>query len=156
MDTSPFCGVTDTSVLDFWWHLLWFQSQSGQPHSCLAEAYIFHSPWDSRLVQHPLASEPAWQLSCSLRHTWKQVLLGGGGLETSTYYAASHSVKPDSILPTDLYQLDYARASSCDFEDFLTTSQPVNSVHNIFFIYFFCQLYFRDYAGNTIRLKTTC
>ena len=24
-----FCGATDTPVLDFWWHLPWFQSQGG-------------------------------------------------------------------------------------------------------------------------------
>ena len=52
-----------------------FQSQSGQPLSCLAEAYILHIPWDSPLVQHLLAAEPAWQLSCSLRHTCEQALV---------------------------------------------------------------------------------
>ena len=29
-----------------------FQSQSGQPYSHLAEAYVLHIPWNSPLVQH--------------------------------------------------------------------------------------------------------
>ena len=29
-----------------------FQSQSGQPYSCLTEAYVLHIPWDSSLVWH--------------------------------------------------------------------------------------------------------
>ena len=29
-----------------------FQSQSGQPYSCLAVTYMLHVPWDSPLVQH--------------------------------------------------------------------------------------------------------
>ena len=31
-----------------------FQSQSGQTHLCLAEAYVLHIPWDSPLVWHLL------------------------------------------------------------------------------------------------------
>ena len=41
-----------------------FQSQSGQPYSCLAEVYVLHIPWDLPLVQHLQTSwQPAWQLS---------------------------------------------------------------------------------------------
>ena len=31
-DISPFCGVTDTSVLDFWWRLLWVSKLRGITH----------------------------------------------------------------------------------------------------------------------------
>ena len=52
-----------------------FQSQSGQPYSHLAEAYVLHVPWDSPLVWHLLTSwQPAWWLSClfhiPVRHWW--------------------------------------------------------------------------------------
>ena len=40
-DISPFCGATDTSVLDFWTSA---KSQSGQSYSHLAEAYVSHVP----------------------------------------------------------------------------------------------------------------
>ena len=33
-----------------------FQSQTGQPYSCLVEAYILHAPWNSPLVRHPQTS----------------------------------------------------------------------------------------------------
>ena len=53
---NPFCGATDTPVLDFWWCLLWVSS--------FAEAYLSHVPWDSLLVWHLLTSWwPAWQPS---------------------------------------------------------------------------------------------
>ena len=41
---SPFCGATDTPVLDFWWCLIWVSNQSGQPYLCLAEVNMLHIP----------------------------------------------------------------------------------------------------------------
>ena len=62
-----------------------FPSQSGQPYSHLAEAYVLHVLWDSPLVWHlPTSWWPAWQLSCSLPHTCKQALVG---LKTRIYCA---------------------------------------------------------------------
>ena len=64
----------------------WFQRQSGQPYSHLAEVYMLHIPWDSPLVWHLLTSWwSVWQLSQSLPHTSKQALVG---LKTRTYHAA--------------------------------------------------------------------
>ena len=38
---SPFCGATDTPVLDFWWRLLWVSKPEWVlPHSSLAEVYV--------------------------------------------------------------------------------------------------------------------
>ena len=38
-----------------------FQSQSGQPYSCLVEAYVLHIPWDSPVVLHlPTSWLPVW------------------------------------------------------------------------------------------------
>ena len=69
---SPFCGATDTSVLKFWWCLLWVSKPEWVlPYSQLAEVYVMYITWDSPLVQHLLTSWwPAWQLSHSLPHTW--------------------------------------------------------------------------------------
>ena len=38
---SPFCGATDTPILDFWWHLLWASKPEWVlPYLSLAEAYV--------------------------------------------------------------------------------------------------------------------
>ena len=40
---SPFCGSTDTPILDFWWHLLWvLKPEWVLPYSSFAEAYVLH------------------------------------------------------------------------------------------------------------------
>ena len=95
---SPFCESTVTNVLDFWWCLHWFQSQIGQLHLHLAEAYMIHVPWDSPLVQHLPTS---WQWSHSLSHTCEQALVG---LETGIYCAATSKCKTRQTL----YQLSWA------------------------------------------------
>ena len=41
-DISPFCGTTDTPVWTSGEVPYGFQSQSGQPYLCLAEAYVLH------------------------------------------------------------------------------------------------------------------
>ena len=75
---SPFCGATDTLVLDFWWHLLWV---SKPEWTALLEfsggvCVMLHIPWDSPLVRHPLTPwRPAWQPShlfhIPARHWWE-------------------------------------------------------------------------------------
>ena len=35
-----FCGATDTPVLDFWWHLPWFQSQGGSIACALFHLHV--------------------------------------------------------------------------------------------------------------------
>ena len=40
-DMSPFCGATDTPILDFWWCLLWVSKPEWVlPYSSLVEAYV--------------------------------------------------------------------------------------------------------------------
>ena len=40
-DMSPFCGATDTPILDFWWRLFWVSKPEWVlPYSSLAEAYL--------------------------------------------------------------------------------------------------------------------
>ena len=50
---SPFYGVTGTLVSDFWWHLSWFQSQSGTPCLHAFSLYMIDSSYPP-LVQHLL------------------------------------------------------------------------------------------------------
>ena len=71
-DMSPFCGATDTPILDFWWHLLWVSKPKWVlPYSSLAEAYVIkHSlrftsgvtPAD--LLAASMAVEPSLQHTC--------------------------------------------------------------------------------------------
>ena len=61
-----------------------FQSQSEQPYSYLAEAYMLHVLWESPLVQHLLISWwPAWQPRHSFPHipVSRCFFLGGGGAQ---------------------------------------------------------------------------
>ena len=89
---SPFCGATDTPVLNFWWCLLWVSKPEWATLFAHGEAYVLHVPWDSPLVWHLLTSwQPTWQPSHSLPHTCEQALVG---LETRTYHAAAYSVRP--------------------------------------------------------------
>ena len=57
-DMNPFCGATDTPILDFWWRLLLVSKPEWVlPYSSLAEAYVLcytfnlqpsnNVPWDS-------------------------------------------------------------------------------------------------------------
>ena len=69
-----FCGATDTPVLDFWWHLLWVSKPEWEALFTLGGGICVTR---SQLVQHLLSYwKPAWQLSHSLPHTCKQVLVG--------------------------------------------------------------------------------
>ena len=87
-----------------------FKSQNGQPYSHLAEAYMFHVPLDSPLVQHLLTSRwPTWQPSHSLPHTCKQ-MQGLVGLKTGIYCAEDeHSA--DWAMPAQqkLNKFEHAR-----------------------------------------------
>ena len=105
---SPFCGATDTPVLDFWWYLLWVSKPEWAALFKLGRGILVtHSlgftsgttPAD--LLAASMAAEP------SLPHTCKALV----ALETRSYHAAAHSVRsgrPDA-LPTELSWLDYRR-----------------------------------------------
>ena len=66
-DTCPFCGATDTPVLDFWLRLPW-GSKPGWTHLHAFLPVRYSS--DSPLMQHLLTSWlPAWQLGHFDPHT---------------------------------------------------------------------------------------
>ena len=77
-DMSPFCGATDTPVLDFWWRLLWVSKPEWfLAYSSLAEAYVLHYTFPEIHLWcntcQPLGG-PTWQLShlfhIPVRHWW--------------------------------------------------------------------------------------
>ena len=72
---SPFCGATDTPVLNFGWCLLWVSKPEWATLFELVEVYMLHVPWDSPLVWHlPTSWWPVWQPShlfhVPARHWW--------------------------------------------------------------------------------------
>ena len=93
---EPFCGATNTPVLDFWWFSSGFQGLSGQPYSHLAEAYVLHIPWDTPLVWHlPTSWRPVWQPSplfhVPVRHWWDSKLGAIMPPIRQTLYSLSYS-----------------------------------------------------------------
>ena len=52
-DISPFCGATNTLILDFWWHLPWVSKQGGFPHLCAS------SPVHNRFLRFTSGATPA-------------------------------------------------------------------------------------------------
>ena len=100
---SPFCGATDTPILDFWWRLLWVSKPEWVlPYSSLVEAYVYVTcslRFTSGTTPADL-SAASMAAKQSLPHTCKALV----GLETGSYHAAAHSVRsgrPDA-LPTEL------------------------------------------------------
>ena len=100
---SPFCGATDTPILNFWWCLLWVSKPEWVlPYLSLAEAYVLCYMF----LRFTSGATPADLLAASmvaelsLPHTCKALV----GLETRSYHAITHSVRsgrPDA-LPTEL------------------------------------------------------
>ena len=91
-DKSHFCGAADNPVLDFWWYL-WVSKPGSATLFMLGRGIcVTHVPSDSPLVWYQQTSWWAeWQPSRSLPYTCKQALVG---LETGTYHAAAHGVRP--------------------------------------------------------------
>ena len=104
-DISPFCRVTDTPVLDFWWHLLWISKPEWAPLFTLGNGICVTVPWDSPSGVTPanlLAASMAAKLM-SLPHTCDQVLVG---LEWETYHATGeHSTNWAMLAQLDLLTL---------------------------------------------------
>ena len=101
---NPFCGATDTPVLDFWWCLLWVSS--------FTEVYVLHISWASPLVWHLLTSW--WQPSClfyipvrPVRHWWDSK---PGAIMPLC------EIRPDA-LPTELSRLSYPDSATNIFFD---------------------------------------
>ena len=72
---SPFCGATDTPVLDFWWCLLWVSKLEWAALFELCGGIHVTCSLRFPLVQHLATSwRPAWQLShlfhIPMRHWW--------------------------------------------------------------------------------------
>ena len=89
-----FCGTIDAPVLDYRWHLILVSKPEWAALFTLSRSKHVEHFWDSHLVQHLLSSWwPAWQPSHSVPCTCKQAFVG---LETSTYQATTHSMRPGS------------------------------------------------------------
>ena len=103
---SPFCGATNTPVLDFWWRLLWVSKPEWAVlftlgrGICVTHSLRFISGMTpANLLVASMVVEP------SLPHTCHTLV----GLETRSYHAAAHSVRsgrPDA-LPTELSRLGH-------------------------------------------------
>ena len=87
---SPFCGATDTPLLDFWWCLLWVSKPEwaalfmlgGHVHvTCLLRFTSGATPAD--LMVASMAAKP------SLPHSCKALV----GLQTGSFHAAAQSVR---------------------------------------------------------------
>ena len=89
-----FFGATGTPVLDFWWCLLWFQSQSGFCLIRIAEANVMYVPQDPPLVLLPTSWRPARSRSCPC------ILLQRWGCRDSN--SCSQNTREPDALPTEL------------------------------------------------------
>ena len=106
-DISPFCGATDTPVLDFWWNLLWVSKPE--------EAALFtlgRGIWITYYLRFISGATPAnllaasKQPSHSLPCTCEQALVG---LESGIYCATTTSLCETR---QTLYRLSYAGSVS--------------------------------------------
>ena len=119
---SPFCGATDTPVLDFWWCLLWVSKPEwaalfklGRGVHITRYLRFTSGVTPANLLAASMAAKP------SLLHTCKALV----GLKTGSYHAAAHSVRsgrPDA-LPTELSRLGFP---SCNVMFF--TLRPVHTL----------------------------
>ena len=57
---GPFCGATDTPVLDFWWRLLWVSKPGWTPHLCAS------SPAHNGFLRFTSGVTPADLLAASM------------------------------------------------------------------------------------------
>ena len=96
MDTHVLFGATGTTVLDFWWRLLW-DSKPGWflPYLLFAEANVMYIPWDPPLVLNLLTS---WQLVCS--RSCPHILVQRWGCQDSN--SCSQNICESDALPTEL------------------------------------------------------
>ena len=91
-DTSPFCGGTDTPVLDFWWCLLWVSKPKWAALFMHGKCVQVTCPWDSPQVQHlPTLYKAAKPISCT--YPWPGI--GGGSKLGPTVLQAN-------TIPTEL------------------------------------------------------
>ena len=115
---SPFCGDTDTPVLDFWtskpeWAAL-FVPWPPQPPPDPLLVYVLRVTGVCVTCPLRITSgvtpadlwQSTWQLSCSLPHTCEQAFVE---LETWTYHATAHSVRPGR---QTLYRVSFAGSAT--------------------------------------------
>ena len=125
---SPFCGATDTPVLDFRWHFLWVSKPEwALPYSSLVEAYVLHYMFPQIHLwcdtYRPLGSQHgSWAISSTylraIGGTWNRELSCRHSqceIRQTLYrlsypgLATTHSVRsgrPDA-LPTELSRLSH-------------------------------------------------
>ena len=100
---SPFCGATDTPILDFWWHLLWVSKPPwavlfvfGRCVNVTCSLKFTSSMTPADLLVASMATEP-------FSSTYLQG--GNGGTQNlRSLMPATHSVRPGTQMP---YQLSY-------------------------------------------------
>ena len=112
-----------------------FQSQSGQPYSSLAEAYVLHVPWDSPLVWHlpPLGGpHGSWAISSTY-------LQGIGG--TWNWERSCHCSQ---------YQIRQARCST----DSVIQAQLVLSFHLVGHVWKLMKNWLQEWAKSNVTFKT--
>ena len=99
-----FLGATDIPVLDFWWHLVGFQSQGGFPHMHAL------SPECNRLLRFISGVTSADLLAATMvaktfhPHTCVQALVG---LESRIKHATAWQHVKRHVLPIELSQLGW-------------------------------------------------
>ena len=95
---SPFCGTTDTPILDFWWHFLWASKpQWVLTYLSLAEVYVLCYMFPEIHLwcgtSQPLGILcTMYHVPWSLPHTCK-ACKAMMGLKTGSYHATAHSMK---------------------------------------------------------------
>ena len=83
-----------TPVLDYGDVFSAFQTQSGQPYSHLAEAYVMYVPRDSHLVRHLLTYWPCfnyWSYRVKTNDTFHSLLQH---ILASSFFLKSNEIKP--------------------------------------------------------------
>ena len=97
-DISPFCGATDTPVLDFWWCLLWVPKPLWAALFALGKGVCVTCS-----LRFTSGATPADMLAAELfSSTYLQV--GIGRLETRTYLPQANA------LPTELCRLVWSQS----------------------------------------------
>ena len=94
--SSPFCGVADTPVLDFWWRLPWVSKPERIPNLCASV------PAHNGFLRFTCGATPAnlWRVSidphtcaCFNKHWWDS------DLRSSVRHSFSHSGFASDSLP---------------------------------------------------------
>ena len=105
-----FFGATLTTVLDFWWRLLWVSKPEWVlPYLLFAEVNVMYIPWDPPMVVHMPSSWRPVAPPVLSPHTVLEVRLPGFELMLSEYLWVRGSTNWAKPGPTVSYWVDYNR-----------------------------------------------